>query len=241
MGAILGAFHAAGYDAEAIHVLVRRTSWRDVLDLSRIGLIKGEKLHAFLAAHLPATFQELQKPLIITATDLESGEEVFIAEGDLLTALRASSCFPGVFEPVHLGGRTLADGGIVNNLPVSALRAFPGYTLASDATEPRRASYTDPKARGSWWERMVATVRLERRSPMAQMLLRSAEIMQSTLTESQYAIYPADLRVRHEIPHIRLESFRALEEIVHLGEEAATEALKVAGLTSEEEATSKKQ
>ncbi len=232
MGAVLGALYAAGYNADTIYSMAQTTSWRDVFDLSlQSGLIKGDKLHQFFAEYLPSDFADLEKPFAITTTDIESGEEVVITEGDLITALRASSCYPGMFEPVQYKGRTLADGGIVNNLPVEAV-AFLGanYTIASDATPPRRTAFTDPHQEGSWWERFMATVRFERRNPMAQMVMRSSDIMQSILTDMQYTLHPADILVKHLMPQIRVESFWSYEDIVALGEQNALHTFRNAGL-----------
>lgn len=227
MGAILGAFYAAGYRTEEIYALANSLSWRDVIDVSfQFGFIKGQKLHGFLAEHLPRTFAELKVPLAVTTTDIESGEEVIITEGDLITALRASSCYPGAFEPVQFRGRTLADGGIVNNLPVEALSYLDvTFTVASDATPPRRASLSGGQE-GSWWERMRATLRLERRNPMVQMLLRGSDIMQNILTNMQHSLHPADIHIYHPMPEMRVESFWAFEEIVALGETAARAVLE---------------
>lgn len=232
MGAIIGALYASGHNADDIYELAKGMSWRDVIDVSlQAGLIKGGKLHAFLAAHVPADFKELEKPLVVATTDIETGEEVFITDGDLITAVRASSCYPGAFEPIAYRGRTLADGGIVNNLPINAV-AFvdANFTIASDTTPPRRASMKDPFDDGSWWERMVALVKLERRNPVAQMMIRSSDIMQSILTEMQYNLHPADVRVRCLMPHIRIESFWSFDEIVQLGEEEAQRTFLAAGL-----------
>lgn len=235
MGAILGAMVAAGYKADDIYGIAKAISWRDVLDLSlQSGLIKGDKIHALLSDYLPATFKDLKTPLVVSTTDIETGEEVFIMEGDLIRAIRASSCYPGAFEPVQFGGRTLADGGIVNNLPINAVAFLnANFTIASDATPPRRTAFRDPTEEGRWWARMLATIRLERRNPMAQMMFRSSDIMQSILTDLQYSMHPADIRVQHSIPHIRVESFWAFEEIVALGEEAALETFRAAGLLAE--------
>lgn len=232
IGAILGAFYAAGYPTERIYDLAASLGWRDVVDVSfQFGFIKGQKLHGFLADHLPRRFSDLEKSFAVTTTDIESGEEVIITEGDLITALRASSCYPGAFEPVQFRGRTLADGGIVNNLPVEALSFLDvSYSIASDATPPRRSSLGEPHEQGSWWERMIATVRLERRNPMVQMLLRSSDIMQSILTGMQHSLHPADLYIQHLMPHIRVESFWAIEEIAALGEATSELSLAQSGL-----------
>ncbi len=232
MGAVLGAFYANGYSAEEIYEIAKSVSWRDIIDFSfGNGLFKGVKLHTFLASHLPATFDELKKPLVISTTDVETGEEVFIFRGDLITAIRASSCFPGAFEPVVFNGRTLADGGIVNNIPVNAAAFLHAdFTIAGDATMARRASLAGTSEEGGWWERVVSRFRLERRNPMAQMMLRATDITGSILTELQYNLHPADLRVQYSMPHLNIEAFWAFEEIVAIGEWSALHVFVEAGL-----------
>ncbi len=232
MGAVVGAFYANGYNAEEIYTLAKSVSWRDIIDFSfGNGLFKGAKLHTFLASHLPATFAELEKPMVISTTDVETGEEVFIFRGDLITAIRASSCFPGAFEPVVFNGRTLADGGIVNNIPVNAAAFLHAdFTIAGDATMARRASLAGTPEEGGWWERVVSRFRLERRNPMAQMMLRATDITGSILTELQYNLHPADLRVQYSMPHLNIEAFWAFEEIVAIGEWSALHVFVEAGL-----------
>jgi NTE family protein len=221
MGAIVGALYAHGYRADDLHELAASVSWRDVIDLSlQAGLLKGEKLRQLLATYLPATFEELSKPLAVTCTDLENGEELTFSSGDLITVVRASACFPGAFEPIEHEGRTLADGGICNNLPVDALALMRAeLTIASDVTAPRRAGFLHADAdKSSWWSRMVATVTLERRTPLATVTLRSTDIMMRLLTDTRYVHHPADLRIQHELAEVRLESFWNLDAIVAQGE-----------------------
>ena len=239
MGAIIGGLYAHGCTADEMYELAQGTSWRDVIDLSlQMGLIKGERLHTFLKEHLPEEFSDLKIPLVVSTTDIETGEQIYITEGDLVRAVRASSCFPGAFEPVQFNGRTLADGGIINNLPVEAVAFFnANYVIASDTTPPRRAAFQDPHQNENWWERMVATLRLERRNPMAHMIFRTSDIMQSILTSIQYTMHPADIRVEHPMPHIHMEAFWSLEEIVALGEQAALRTFKSAGLIEDAELT----
>jgi NTE family protein len=225
MGAIIGALHASGFTASEIDELASSLGWRDLIDFSlQTGVLKGDRLHKTLARHLPATFDDLQIPLAVTTTNVETGEEVVLMSGPLPEAVRASSSFPGAFEPVEMNGLTLADGGITNNLPVSAMSLLQcPYVVASDVTPPRRSSY-DMNDGGAWWERMVATVRLERRNPMAQMLLRTTDVMQSILTDIQYSLHPADVRIQLDMPQYRIESFREYDAIRDTGEETARAA-----------------
>lgn len=231
MGAIIGAFYAAGHKADEIEKIVESITWRDVVDLSlRSGLMKGERLHELLEEYLPATFEELKIPLAVITTDVESGEEVVHTEGDLITAVRASAGFPGAFEPIEMQGRTLGDGGIVNNLPVNAATVLgANRIIASDVTPPRQAIHRDDEDKGAWWERWLATVKLERRTPMIQMLFRATDIQQSMIVDIRYAIHPADLRIRMEMPKYRIESFGDFEDIVVEGERAAQRTLASVG------------
>ena len=231
MGGIVGALYAAGYAPDEIYEIGKTTSWRDVVDISlQASLIKGNRFEAFLAEHLPATFAELELPLAITTTDVQSGEEVVLVEGDLIKAVRASSSFPGAFEPIAFAGRTMADGGIVNNLPTAAAMLLgANRVIASDVSPPRYSVYRTPEQEGTWWERMVATVKLERRNPMVQMMLRSSDIMQSILVDINASLHPADLRIRMAMPDYRIESFNFYDEIVETGEKTAEAALQARG------------
>lgn len=233
MGAILGALFASGQTADEIFDLADGLGWRDVIDVSlQAGLMKGDKLRSFLAAYLPERFDQLSLPFAATTTDMESGEERVLLDGSLVDAVRASSSFPGAFEPVEIDGRTLADGGIVNNLPVGAARLLGcDYVIASNASAPRRAHFDPRDQDGSWWERMVRTMRFERRSPMAEMMLRSTDVMQAILTDLQYSLHPADVRIELGMPQFRLESFRAFAAIVQAGHAEAERVLD--GLANE--------
>lgn len=231
MGAILGALYAAGLRAADMEEVVSSTGWTDVVDFSlKTGLIKGDRFKKYLAEHLPATFEELELPLAVTTTDVETGESVLHTEGDLVTAVRASSSFPGAFEPIQYLGRTLADGGIVNNLPVAAATALgANRTVASDVSPARYSQFLTPEEEGTWWERTVATFRLQRRNPMAHMLLRSSDIMQAILVDIQASLQPADLRIRMPMPGVGIEAFIEYQRIIDVGEEAAEKALSDRG------------
>ncbi len=67
-------------------------------------------------------FEDLVLPLAIVATDLGTGDPVVFRQGNLAQAIRASCAFPGLFEPVQIGTRCLADGGIVAPVPTRAAR-----------------------------------------------------------------------------------------------------------------------
>ena len=69
-------------------------------------------------------FDQLPIPFRCVATDMQSGEAVVLRDGPLAQAVRASMAIPGVFTPVQLKGRMLADGGMVQNIPVETVRGM---------------------------------------------------------------------------------------------------------------------
>jgi NTE family protein len=128
MGAIVGAAYAAG-QIEPFEAWARQLEWRQVLgllDLSfRGGLINARRLFEFIEDVLPGrTIDSLALPFAAVGTDLANGQEVWMREGDLLAALRASVALPGLITPAQWGGRWMVDGGLVNPVPVSLCRAL---------------------------------------------------------------------------------------------------------------------
>lgn len=69
-------------------------------------------------------FDRLPTPFRAVATDMESGAERVLSQGDLALALRSSMSVPGVFAPVEWEDRILGDGGLVNNLPIDVARGL---------------------------------------------------------------------------------------------------------------------
>ena len=67
-------------------------------------------------------FNDMPIPFACVATDLITGKEVVLRQGNVPTAMRASMAIPGVFAPVPLGEYVLVDGGLVNNFPADVLK-----------------------------------------------------------------------------------------------------------------------
>jgi NTE family protein len=82
-------------------------------------LFENTGLAALIHHATPArSFADLEIPLRVVATDLDTGDEVVLARGPLKPALLASCALPGVFPIVHHDGRRLVDGGVVNSVPL---------------------------------------------------------------------------------------------------------------------------
>jgi NTE family protein len=93
--------------------------WR----VSRIGLASNQRLEQLLQRFFDSRqFEHLKIPTAVVATDLDTGDPVVFRQGGLAEAIRASCAFPGLFEPVQIGTRYFADGGLVAPVPTRAAR-----------------------------------------------------------------------------------------------------------------------
>ncbi|MGA1225903.1 MAG: patatin-like phospholipase family protein [Tamlana sp.] len=68
-------------------------------------------------------FSELPIPFFCIATNVETGKQVILDQGNLSQSIMASSALPSLFQPVFINNEMLIDGGVVNNYPVDELRA----------------------------------------------------------------------------------------------------------------------
>ena len=67
-------------------------------------------------------FEDAETPVSVVATDIGACRKVVLNEGNVAEAVMASSCIPGIFIPVEIGGKLLVDGGLVENVPISPLK-----------------------------------------------------------------------------------------------------------------------
>jgi NTE family protein len=132
MGAVMGGLWASGLDSHASEEVAQEISIRDYLRLNLVKFLmrgyrhasvyKGKVFHDFLREHLPQqSFRELERPFFCNALSLTDGAmRYFGLPGDTETpvadAVYASSCLPGVFEPLELDGSAYIDGGMGESL-----------------------------------------------------------------------------------------------------------------------------
>lgn len=141
MGALVGALYAAGTMHEYADWACGLTQ-RDVLRLldpafRAPGAIRATKVFAKVAELIgDRTIEDLPIPYTAVATDLTAGREVWFQRGPLAPAVRASIALPSFITPVVIDGRLLADGGLLNPIPVAATTATPAdLTIAVSLAE----------------------------------------------------------------------------------------------------------
>jgi len=123
-GAIAGALYAHGYAPDEILEIIQKTNYFKFLKpaISWTGLLKMESTEELYKKYLPEnSFEALKIPLTVAATDIRRGRAVYFSEGELIRPIMASSCIPGMFDPISIDKHYYVDGGVLNNLPVEPL------------------------------------------------------------------------------------------------------------------------
>ena len=130
MGAYVGSLWAAGINGTQLEERAReikdRPALKALMDYNippSEGLIRGEKLRKHLERDLgDKTFADLDKPLLVIATDLDRLTPYVFDSGVVSQAVHASSAIPAVCSPVRLNNRRYTDGGVSEPLPVTLLK-----------------------------------------------------------------------------------------------------------------------
>ncbi len=125
IGAIIGAFYASGRSPEWIERFVLYTRWKELLDFTipNRGFLEGRSIEASLQrVTRHRSFDDIEKPLRVVATDITNNEKVVFKEGNVAKATRASMSIPGVFDPVEIHGKKLVDGAMVDPIPTEDLK-----------------------------------------------------------------------------------------------------------------------
>lgn len=253
MGAFIGAIAASG-KLEGLEAEFLSLDWKSIASLldpvfPKSGLIDGQKIADFVRAHVPITsIEHLPIPFQAVATDIMNGEEVTIGTGDLIEAVRASISVPGIFTPVRLNGRILIDGGLVNPVPVSVVRAMGAdlviaVDLNHDIVTNRLAhpNWTANGMPGTWvMARMLESLQ-SRESPVLSqfsawlhkeplpgifdVLLASMYIMQARITQSTLQHDQPEILIQPPLGAVRFMEFDRAEEIIEIGYRSAAKQL----------------
>lgn len=134
IGAMVAAFHAFGLSIETMRQQAVAMSWSKVsaFTISRSGLLSNRVIGEIVERYLGrVNIEDAPVPLAIIATDIANGEKVVLREGNLARAIMASTCVPGIFTPIEIGGRLLVDGFLVENVPISPLQSMDADLIAA--------------------------------------------------------------------------------------------------------------
>ncbi|HEY9210550.1 MAG TPA: patatin-like phospholipase RssA [Methylotenera sp.] len=247
IGALVGAVYAAG-ELDRFEQWVLRLKISEVVSYMDVslssGLLKGERLMEFFRRdYADRAIEDLSIPFAAVATSLKTGAEVWLREGSILEAVRASIALPGLFEPSLKDGVILVDGGLVNPVPVSLARAMGAdFVIAVDLTAGvlgQKFDSDDHKDKSDyknveWITRLQdgldalvpAFAQKETSLPsMLDVITSSINIMQIRITRSRMAGDPPEIIVAPHLAHINLLDFHRAKEAIQEGAQAMTAML----------------
>ncbi|HMN20005.1 MAG TPA: patatin-like phospholipase family protein [Ottowia sp.] len=254
IGALVGGAHVLGA-RDKLAQWVQGLSRRDVVSFMDFslggGLLKGEKLMSFLRDHTnDRDIEALEMPFAAVATALHTGAEVWLRRGSVADAVRASIALPGLFTPVWHDGRLLVDGGLVNPVPVSLVRALGAdiviaVDLNADLLGPhlrRTAPAPEPTTNGGWlqnlqqslgWRSAAANGEAAQGAAaapselpsMLDTLATSIHIMQVRITRSRMSGDPPEFTIAPALSHLGVLDFHRAHEAIDAGAAAARDCV----------------
>lgn len=249
MGALVGAAYTADV-LDRLETWARDLTWQGVVSLLDFkisgGLVGGNKLLDVFREDLKDRgIESLPKPYAAVATELASGREIWLRDGLLIDAVRASIAMPGLFTPAERDGRLLVDGGLVNPVPVSLCRAMGAdIVIAVDVNADLmgRKPHASPQPAGEGSETpsgtfaaMMAKLTSSRiksgpktsveMPSVVDVIGTSLNIMQVRITRSRLAGEPADILIRPRLSDIATMDFHRAVPAIEEGQRAAERML----------------
>jgi NTE family protein len=245
IGALAGGCYLSGKlgELEDFARSLTKTNILRYLDftLRGTGLITGSRLATEMEQRMAGTnIEDLPKPFIAVATEIRTGHEIWLSDGPLVPAIRASYALPGVFAPVFHGGRELVDGAIVNPVPVSVCRAYePDLVIAVNLNTQTvgrgtvvRASHYDPietalaedeNSQAKQWFRFMqatgGTPPTKGRLGMTSVMIEAFNIIQDRIARARLAGDPPDFTIRPKLKDIGFIEFHRADEAIRIGYE----------------------
>jgi NTE family protein len=259
MGAFVGGAYVAGRLTE-LRQWAESATWREVAGLLDVrlaggGLISGKLIVEFVHQFgMTGAIESYAKRYAAIATDLVTGREIWLQEGPIDQAVRASIALPGIFSPARIGDKWLVDGGLSNPVPVSLCRAMRAdviiaVNLNSDLlgrrfqSEPAPPAATEPPTlpsefisrllaqlpRGLREQAATIAPRLLQHEPASlgyfEVLANSINIMQDHITRARLAGEPPHVMLAPRLRHISLMEFNRAKEAIAEGKLCVEQAL----------------
>lgn len=247
MGALIGGIYAAG-KLDTYTEWVSALEQHDVfqlLDLSfgSSGLFKGERIIQTLRDLIgDYNIEDLPLSFTAVATDLDAEKEVWLSEGSLFDAVRASIAIPSLFTPFQYKGRLLVDGGLLNPVPIApTLRDMTDLTIAVNLSGREDAAFEQHGEHDNissvngharfirdFIEDLLGKKPAEKEMEemgMFDVISRSLDAMQNSIARLKLASYSPDIIIDIPKNACRFYEFHRSEQIIDLGWQRAGQAL----------------
>lgn len=204
MGALIGALYCAGQDIDHMYTLAKTFKRKYYLDFTvpKMGFIQGKRVKEYIRLFTHRkSFEDLEVPFSVVATDLYTGEKVVLKSGDVADAVRASISIPGIFVPEKIDERMLIDGGVIDRVPVSVVKDMGADIVIAVDCAHFEANHDI--------------------SSIYDVIIQSIDIMQDEFIRQ--IDLDADVMMRPKVAQFSSRAFTNIEDIIQEGEKAAQE------------------
>lgn len=226
IGAMIAAAYVGGMPLAEMERRALAMTKRDLFRIDHFSMVAKRMLSPALYLERPlrrlveeivphGTFSGLQLPLLVNTVDLEEATQVLwglpgLRDVSVAEAVYASCALPGFFPPGVIGGRTCADGGVIDNVPVVPAAHGMDAVIAIDVGSTN-----------------IARARRIREKGFAAIYMRAAQVMMKSLQHQQLATWqgPPLLLIRPAVWHFNWFTFANVDRMIQLGYEAAHDAL----------------
>ncbi|MCA0969387.1 patatin-like phospholipase family protein [Halobacillus litoralis] len=209
MGALVGAFYAAGQQIEDLYKLALTFKRKYYLDFTvpRMGFIQGRRIKEYIRLFtFGKNIEDFDLPMSVIATDLYAGQKKVFTSGPASDAVRASIAIPGIFVPERIDDRLYIDGGVMDRVPVSVVKEMGAdIIIAVDCAH----FDSDPNI-----------------NTIYDVIIQSIDIMQDELVTAMGGSSDADFMIRPDVSKYSARAFTNIKEIVEAGERAAEDQVK---------------
>lgn len=225
IGGLVGALYACGKSVEEIKAFFQKLNVTSMYALGKgPALSHNSKLEKLLEEEMGRpSFSDLHTPLAVVATDLVQRETVILDDGDVITAVLATTALPLVLPPVEREERYLVDGGLLNNVPFDVVKARgASAVLGIDLTNTAPYGTEDddePPAFGV----VDRVLNLSHRYKTWQLLSTVVDIVTLQSLNTRLALSAPDLLLRPYLGTIGLLDFHRWEEGIEIGLKSAQE------------------
>jgi len=198
IGALIGTLFASGKSSSEIEEIALELNWLDIstITLSKLGLLSNEKIGDFLLKHLgDVEFKDLKIPFATVATDISTGSKIILKKGKVVDAVVASTSIPALFVPIKINNKTLVDGALVENVPISALDEL-GAKFKIGVDLNNKKLHKNP-------------------SNIIEVILNSFDIMLNYPTKK--ALQNADITIKPNLKKFNAINTKQLKELINQG------------------------
>jgi len=233
-GGLVAVFYALGHSPDEIEEIFASADQTQFYGHapqdgpSLVGLAGVTRLLEEMVGNL--TFADLKLPCVLTAVDLNSGQEVLLSEGRLVDAMLATIAIPGVFPARRLNGLELVDGGTLDPVPVVPARMLaPRLPVVAVVLTTPMGAPTQPWniPFNKYWAGMILSRLLSkmRYDTVWDVFSRSLDITSRAVTQYRLEVDRPDVIIRPQVFDIDTLDIVDVHEVVKRGEAAVESVL----------------